>query len=154
MIRYDRLAKLANALYNEDLGSETFDFGQWTDGEVTPEHPCGTAACAIGQAPYLWPQYWRVIPYNREISLRQSTALSGNRNGRTIEDICAFFGISHEAARHLFIPGHQDPHSYGGSFTDYDASAKDVADNIKAFCETMASKGMPGIKCGDPGAEL
>lgn len=40
---------------------ERFDISSWTKGDVTPENPCGTKACALGHATVLFPDKFKLV---------------------------------------------------------------------------------------------
>lgn len=120
----DRLAKLAEHLEKGQLGHATFDFAVVNN---SLEASCGTAGCALGELPIVWPLCWSWnyggIPY--KIGVQRLFE----------EDACDFFGIDQEEMDHLFYPALQRVDVYGGKKLNRSATRYEVAANIRAFIE-------------------
>jgi hypothetical protein len=119
----ERLLKLAEHLESGKLGHKEFSFACF--GGRTK---CGTAGCAIGECPFVWPESWKHIGILHPVPVLI--------NGETTNPLdCAqeFFGLSFRQAIHLFIPEDQNAHIYGGEFLGADATPRQVASNIRAF---------------------
>lgn len=123
-----RLLKLARHLEKGKLGHEKFDFstinGSRSDGG------CGTAGCAMGEFPVVWPKDWQ---WNKCGSVSLNGVDGGTRGA------VKFFGIRQDEAEHLFIPYYQHPNNYqhpniyGWIMLDNSATKEQVAANIRAF---------------------
>jgi len=131
-----RLAKLAKYLEDHDFSDPecTFGFATVTDN-VSPKHPCGTSACAMGLMPLVDPDEWyysfsespligQLLPYVRLLNSKLDCI-----------DMCAksYFGISYKELWHLFYPNRQRTEKYGGKQLDNYATADEVAHNIRQF---------------------
>lgn len=82
---------------------------------------CGTASCALGECPTIWKSW----VFNGNVP-----GLAGVSIHRSTRD---WFEISSKAGDHLFYQGCQQPDLFGGSDLGWAATAKEVADNIRAF---------------------
>lgn len=108
------------------------------------EHRCGTAGCAIGWMPAVWPKQLKWDRYNsvRLIERRRSRDNFGAAE--------KFFGISHSDALHLFNPnnsGEDDAGNWRDNNLPYDASPKRVAAHIRRFVkERYAGKARLSFK--------
>lgn len=120
----DRLAKLAEHLEKGQLGHVRFDFSTINDTE-SPH--CGTAGCALGELPIVWPNLWSWnyagLPTLKDVG---ESIFSGAR---------IFFGLSSVETFHLFYPDEQLTDVYGGKDLDDNATRYEVAANIRAFIE-------------------
>lgn len=130
----DRLAKLAEHLEKGQLAHEHFDFSVFND---TNSSECGSAGCAIGECPAIWPDRFRWVdggPY-------MSTGLvMDNLHPEEIDDDfvtpgAKFFGLGEKEWQHLFLPYDQRPELFGGIELAEKATRYDVAANIRAFIE-------------------
>lgn len=131
MIRFDRLRKLAQHLKEGKLGHDKFDFSSYGHKIRSEESVnCGTAGCAMGECPAVFPRQWE---WNN-IFLPRLKAKS--KNGFiTMFAGMDFFRLDEDQYGHLFTPARQDTDIYGGEFL-LDLATKDqVADNILAFCD-------------------
>lgn len=130
MIRFDRLRQLAEHLETGTLGHETFDFSQYNNVE---KNKCGTAGCAIGECPILWPKSWRFdsigLPY-----LKERKEFDPYRSGME------WFGIDSSEYCHLFLPEEQMTWEFGGKHLNDNATRYEVAANIRAFIGRMEDK--------------
>lgn len=120
-----RLVKLAEHLKHGKLGHERFDFAQYNDA-TGPR--CGTAGCAIGEFPIVFPRQWEFCSTGYPmVKGKDSSALSD----------CRFFGISSGAYEHLFVPHGQSPEIFGGSYLNIRATRKQVARNISIYVKRI-----------------
>lgn len=101
-----RLLKLADHLEHGTLMHRVFDFGVVNAFYATSKgkHPkrnspegCGTAGCALGECPAVWPRRWRFGKLELEPIMEpfNDTWVSARK----------FFEISDMEARFLFMPG-------------------------------------------------
>lgn len=118
----ERLLLLAEHLEKGKLGHAQFNFGIFNDSHAPT---CGTAGCAIGECPILFPKDWNW-------GKRGEPLLIDGRRYDASEDGERFFGLDEREFDHLFIPLCQ-VHLYGGEILDDDATAAEVAANIRAF---------------------
>lgn len=133
-IKTDLLRKLADHLMTGELGHERFDLTTINgDGAGC----CGTAGCAIGELPILFPDDWQFGDYILEIHLRHDS------DGSEWRDVEQYFGITDEMSTHLFSPygkkTYQKPDLYGGVMLERDTTKEIVASNIIKFCELAES---------------
>ncbi len=133
-IRFDRLKKLANHLLNGVLGHTHFKFETYTSGK-RKENGCGTAGCAIGECPIVFPGSWEF-----KGTFMDFVTLKDRRDGSTRSHGEYFFGLSWLEYSHLFVPESQDPALYGGRELGDKARRGSVAKNIFAFIDKMKTK--------------
>lgn len=115
-----RLIKLAEHLETGKLGHKRFDFNVYNN---VSEPRCGTAGCAIGECPILFPSYWK-WDYSGDPALRRGDSKAYS----------AFFEITQEEYKLLFIPS-EEP--FGLPPT---ATRKQVAKNIRDFVAAKLAK--------------
>lgn len=100
-LHFERLTKLANHLLHGKLGHKVFDFGNFnTFEEEMPEQPlniCGTAGCAIGECPIVFPDDWE-FDFDGSPGLK-SPGCSGSLCGAN-----SFFGLSALEVNLVFLP--------------------------------------------------
>jgi len=126
VVRIARLRKLAAHLMHGKLGHDRFDFWSFNTGN----QKCGTAGCAIGECPIVFPSDWMFekLWYGTPVLRR------GNmRNLHPFISAEVFFGITAEECGHLFNPGFQIPALYGGKRLGGKATRYKVAHNIDEF---------------------
>lgn len=123
-----RLLKLADHLESGKLGHKRFNFAQLND---TNEPKCGSAGCALGECPIVFPEHWQW----------RTGGIPGLRRGRdtwnTFAGAMAFFRVSQSAVYHLFSPRDQRPLDFGGISLSDKATRKQVAANIRSFVDKM-----------------
>lgn len=114
-----RLLKLADHLENGKLGHETFDFSILNN---TSKPVCGTAGCAIGECPIVFPDEW-IFDSNGDPTLKE---------GRTAwNSVDEFFDVTDDESSHLFIPKYQlEKYSEDLGFN---STKEQVAANIRSF---------------------
>jgi hypothetical protein len=104
-----RLNRLGRHLLKGKLGHKKFDFRFYNvhflgngKAEATPK-VCGTAGCAIGECPILFPDMW-------QFSDTGFPELRGDRIISTFGSAREFFGLEYFEFRHLFVPkaGHEN----------------------------------------------
>ncbi len=130
-----RLKKLADHLLNGKLGHENFDFSCFNDGDID-KNGCGTLGCAIGECPIVFPKHWHF----EENNYMFEPHLIGSDRWSELDDACEFFGISDDAACHLFVPNDQDTYAFGGSELGRNATKEQVAANILSFINHFKNK--------------
>ena len=131
-MRKDRLLQLAEHLETGKLGHEYFDFSAYNYNHnpyevVTGE--CGTAGCALGECPIIWPEDW-VFCTRTGFPILDQFPYSEPINCASI-----FFEISDIVVIHLFKPLMQLTGKFGGVVLPNIASKEQVASNIRAFVE-------------------
>lgn len=124
-IHIRRLEKLATHLESGKLGHKKFDFSQYNDS-LTDK--CGTAGCAIGELPILFPRSWKFddLGYPK---LRDSGSFI------ITNDVMDYFEITEEEAHRLFYPIDEEDVelSPNGSVLPLSATRKQVAKGIRKF---------------------
>ena len=134
-VQRGRLMKLANHLLHGKLGHKKWDFSVLNNGgETYDKKGCGTAGCALGECPFVFPRHWKFhkqhtnwfVPVTRETPEMDAFSCAQS-----------FFGIDDREARHLFDPTCQNPEEYGGKYLSSSATRKQVARNILAFLKKM-----------------
>lgn len=121
--RYDRLLQLADHLEKGKLIHREFNFYYFNFGEED-ETGCGTAGCAIGECPAIFPE-WKFdysFPVFNEATLPDPFVSARE-----------FFCLDRLETYHLFHPGCQRPLKYGGKELRGFATKEQVAANIRAF---------------------
>lgn len=129
-----RLLKLADHLEKGKLGHKRFDFSQYNN-VLKPE--CGTAGCAIGECPIVFPSNWKFDERGAPVLKRFRRA---NPVFQTINSGEIFFDLDDNEFAHLFTPEQQLPDTYGGKILTSKATRKQVAANIRAFVESKSTK--------------
>jgi len=134
-IQENRLLKLAQHLETGKLGHKKFDFSIISEGPRR-RNGCGTAGCAMGEMPIVFPRAWKFEDPNayRPIICRMSGINKGLNTG-----FREWFGITTIESDHLFLPGHQKPRLFGGRSLDVHAKKSSVAKNMRAFIEKKHS---------------
>lgn len=124
----ERLLKLANHLLYSQLGHEIFDFNHYNKGEgaQSVKNKCGTAGCAIGECPIVWPEHWEFdgngFPVLKDYG---SPTMSG----------LTFFEISRTTYEELFMP--TGPYSTIRNGPKSNATKEEVANNIIKYCNDL-----------------
>jgi hypothetical protein len=126
-IQKQRLETLATHLESGKLFHDGFDFSVFHFSHNT----CGSAGCALGECPSLFSKDWHFTGSVPELSCYESMG--------AYESATVFFGISMDAARHLFSPNDQNTVLYGGKTLGPNASREEVAENIREFIKTKES---------------
>lgn len=117
-----RLRQLAEHLLHGKLGHKKFNFSSYN----TSKDSCGTAGCAMGECPILWPKHFRFEHYEVMLNGLHSSTQSGME----------WFNLTSNQYSHLFIYYSQSPELYGGEGSlGFNATKEQVASNILAFCE-------------------
>lgn len=128
MIQFDRLAMLEQrVLRGDEAYPGGFYFGQFYE-----KTDCGTAACAAGWCPTIWPEEWTEITCIP--SLRKYAEGHDIPQHRSLQE---WFGISNVQMTHLFYPDCQAPHLFGGKCIGEHCTAEQWADNCRAFRQVM-----------------
>lgn len=117
----------------EDHLFPEFNFGIFNSyirgGEQPPTvngvNHCGTSGCIAGNLPALHPDF----------RFKKSGVLYYKNTEVNVDVLSEYFGISDEAADHLFYPICQRPSRFGGQMLDRTASLEQVLNNFDAFLE-------------------
>lgn len=117
----ERLQILIDDLRSEHSFSASHMFDYRT---MRRETPCGTAGCALGQLPKLWPDVWKWVGDTPRLIISPDDCYS------TCTDAAYWFGIQSEDVVMLFYPD--------SSFCTLsrDASCLVVADHIQKFVDS------------------
>lgn len=127
----DRLLKLAKHLETGKLGHKEFNFSTLNFGKGA-EKGCGTAGCALGECPIVFPRQWSFVGQGvGEVS--KPCLKKFKSEGSSFLSAVEFFDIDEDEADHLFQPGTQYPNVWGGKELNHHATRKQVAANIRAF---------------------
>lgn len=145
-IHFTRLEKLATHLESGERGHAKFNFNHWTAGHYLNRNPvvpgCGTSGCALGECPVLFRKQWRFNGGQpRLVGLPERGAIEWGDPAKceTIYDAMAFFGITMDEAKILFMPKpHKNlniPAVTVGPFTQHGDKVKrqGVAKQIRRF---------------------
>lgn len=143
-IHKKRLLKLAEHLEKGKLIHKVFDFATFNSEKKEPipgwdyhkyieakPYKCGTLGCALGEMPAVDKKKWN-------FDKTANPHLKGTRKSAW-DSAEEYFGISDTAVEHLFSPHSQDTDEYGGVLLGDDATAKQVASNIRKFVKKMES---------------
>lgn len=122
----ERLLKLAQHLETGKLGHDRFDFNYYN-----AKFNCGTAGCAIGECPTVFPDDW--ILSGADLPIYREARYDCGLHGTVCESGMAFFEISRLVYEHLFIPLGQRAGQFGGETLTRSATKEQVAANIRAF---------------------
>lgn len=117
----ERLLKLAEHLETGKLGHEVFDFSQYNNSGT---NICGTAGCAIGECPIIWPNEW--------VFNWLGTPILKDENN-SLKSAIIFFQIKEAERMHLFEPNKQIISLYDGEHLFSNATKEQVAANIREF---------------------
>jgi len=142
-IRTGRLRRLAKHLRSKHLTHKKFRISIFAKGKLNEYgNYCGSAGCAIGELPAVWPKEWSWVIQTKNIETKDIHIVHkkyGGGNSQTWNAVSKFFSIDWQETYHLFYADRQVPLFYGGKRLDFDATAIEVADNIIAFIEKVAS---------------
>ena len=136
LVRLARLAKHLEA--GRPGGHAVFDFNVVAlagDAE-TPTGHCGSAGCAIGELPVVWPRYWAFEPVAAD-GYMPPYLLRGDEFTLP-RAVAKWFGIPVADVYGLFYPGEErwwNPQRLSGT-----ASAQDVAAGIRQYIAACAAK--------------
>jgi len=116
-IRVGRLRKLAKHLRSEHRVHKKFVFDVEAEGKMDKDgNYCGSAGCAMGEFPALWPKKWSW----KLFSPHEYYVVHKNPNiEEKSKSITKFFSITERQVNHLFFPYQQDVANFGGQ-TLYD----------------------------------
>ena len=134
-VRIDDLLRLAEHLEKDALGHAQFDFGCFNDGNKDKRYyqkerlqNCRTLGCALGECPFVFPQWY----------FKAEDGYPSYRGYGPWTSAEHFFKITMEEVLHLFCPYKQEPERYGGVVLGQtETTSKDVARNIRAFCDIV-----------------
>jgi hypothetical protein len=140
-----RLRQLAEHLLHGKLGHAEFDFNYFNRlpaSYTITENVCGTAGCALGECPILFPGEWQF----QGNDLR----LVGKPTRTASEAAARFFGITQTEVFHLFFPEDQQPEKFGGKELSETATKEEVAENILAFIALKEQESAGGEAAPEP----
>jgi len=130
-IKTGRLRKLSKHLRGANRAHDRFVMGTYAQGRFIEGNYCGSAGCAIGELPELWPKDWKWTG---------TCVVFGNqKDSAIVADVANFFSITTVQAQHLFFAYSQNLTRFGGRTLSPIATAIDIADNIDAFIKKVAS---------------
>lgn len=133
--RPDLLLRLADHLEHGKLGHKVFDFSMFNSAEHGKHNTCGTAGCAIGECPILFPDSWEFVLYTPQLRHKHSHVYA-------FEAAEIFFGLTSDESSELFA-GHErdidltnDAKSpWNDKLLYSDAPKEQVAAGIRSFVE-------------------
>lgn len=130
------LRELEAHLRSEQLGHEKFDFTTINTLNEEDVHKCGTAGCAMGEMPIVWPEQWGF--FRTMVGKKTTEVYEEGEWDFSDHAIARWFGVydDHEEPSelmHLFYPNEQCTTIFGGKHLEDDATKEQVADNIDAF---------------------
>jgi len=130
----ERLAILADHLEHGQLGHSFFNFGAWNVGPAVTPSGCGTAGCAIGECPIVFPEEWSFHPKTLAPGLHEEKQyFTPETSG------CLFFSLTEIEFGLLFMPYADDLDK--SEWPDWyerltaEATREQVAENIWKFLE-------------------
>lgn len=132
------LLELARHLEEGKLGHKKFDFSMFNDISSAPK--CGTAGCAVGELPILFPKKWVWNQFGEPVLWSSSRDEADDYNENTLDDVAYFFDLSDAEVHHLFVPELQETELYGGRDLSSDATRYQVACNIREFIAKKEQK--------------
>ncbi len=127
----ERLIQMAEHLESGKLGHEVFDFSTVND-IFLPK--CGTAGCAIGELPIIWPNNWK---WSISGSISFIDKHYDDLDECVDECVGEWFDLDEFMVYHLFYPENQKVRVFGGVELTESATRYDVAANIRAFITKM-----------------
>lgn len=129
-IRFDRLEALAEHVTGPNRGHKKFDFSQYNS---VSKPQCGTAGCALGEAPVLWPDDW-------EFDAGGSPRLKEKPRGEIISCAMRWFGLTHQQASHLFLPHYGYKARKG---LKHSCTAEQWAEHCRGFIRSLRDRQTP-----------
>lgn len=131
-IQTEKLLILARHLEKGKLSHRKFDFAVFHRGTPSGKF-CGSAGCAIGECPAVFPNDWGFIEGRGYDFDNVVPGLRDSDNTMVLDDARKFFGLNKGEVMHLFLPDFQNPAKFGGRILDENASPRQVARNIRTF---------------------
>lgn len=132
----ERLLILAEHLEKGKLGHDQFSLMVFD--RITP---CGTAGCAIGECPTIWPDHWDMW-HSRPILKDSEDAVGGFDAAMLFFDIPAnavevLFDLAYESKQAADEDMYYEPPPafLGVEQLNGDATKEEVAANIRLFCD-------------------
>ena len=138
-MRSDRLLVLAAHLKSDRRGHKIFDFGCYSVGVRDPKRNlCGSAGCALGELPVVWPDDWYFGPCSVEGGSNYSVRLKPRGldiyNSMYVnEGACKWFELSEDELFALFYADHELKEDSPIEVLTANATAEQVADRFIAF---------------------
>jgi len=134
-----RLEKLAKHLESGKLGHERFDFSEiHLPFERPRKSHCGSAGCALGECPVVFPGVWKFRGVTAGLRIRDHLG--------AFDSAGAFFSLTQPEVSHLFSPHGQQPKLFGGEHLNSQATRQQVAAGIRAFLKIKAKQQTKGTK--------
>jgi len=141
-IKVSRLRKLSKHLRGENRAHKRFDFNEVCKGKLDKEgNYCGSAGCAIGEFPAVWPREWKwgnVYNFYGLVGVTVFCKGQRNKTETSFTKVSGFFSITQSQVEHLFTPFKQNSNKFGGERLYKNATAEQVADNIDAFIKKVS----------------
>lgn len=134
-----RLEKLRDHLAQpqEKLAHDKFCFDVW-NGQPSraskkkfATRGCGTAGCAFGELPYLFPDEFM---WGDGCVIRTKPTSSPHN---IVDGSSNFFGLTSAESLHLFMPNNQNPDAYGGIYLRSYSSLPEVTENMRIFIDKL-----------------
>lgn len=123
----ERLLKLADHLESGQRGHPAFDFTVLSQGERLA-NGCGSAGCALGELPFLFPREWFFIRSTDFFGGIYDPVMDGLN---TRESGMEFFGIDRDEYENLFLMGDRAP--WNDADLEDDATPQQVAQGLRNF---------------------
>ena len=147
-MRSDRLLVLAAHLKSDRRGHKRFAMWTVTQGPRDPErYGCGTAGCAFGELPVVWPEIWefaRYKPKSKEYYVKLKSQDSSHRSVQaTIHGAMEFFELEEVEVDALFFSGHSHNRPALIPVLQSGCTAKQVADRFIAFVKWREEQSAP-----------
>lgn len=118
MVHLERLKRLADHLEFGELAHKEFDIHHYNvsydkDGFSIklPINQCGTAGCAVGECPQLWPEHFRWA--GNQVGLIGSVDPANGHEYMGLDAAACFFGIPRHKSEDFFLSvGYKHSSSY------------------------------------------
>lgn len=131
-VNLNRLKKIADHLESGEMMHKFFDFTTF-NSEARDFTGCGTAGCAVGEFPAIWPDDWefkkvpdQIIENYYTPRLKKTKGMS--TGSKVVEDVKEWLSISDKEFMLLFVPYAEEPFR----LTAF-ATKEQVAANIRKF---------------------
>jgi hypothetical protein len=129
-----RLRKLAKHIVSPKRGHAEFDFARFNN----MPHACGTAGCAIGELPVLWPG---TFAFTGTCITRKGWGMLAEINPLVGD----WFDIPELDVLRLFHPGYIRHWMPGSEPLGPDATAEQVSESILAYCAWCEKNETPTV---------
>ena len=151
-MRSDRLLELAAHLKSDRRGHKVFDFNCFSVGVRDPErHGCGSAGCAFGELPVVWPDEWEFgEPWHPNmpecdygVRLKSETSFDANSSSARL-GACEWFDLTKDEVHALFYPGLELSEISPIEVLRVNATAEQVADRFIVFVKWREEQALTG----------